>query len=396
MALDNRLGCFCPHGDIHIKGKEGGPLSGLSFAAKDLFDIEGHVTGAGNPDWLATHAPAKATASSVQMLLDAGASLHGKTITDELAYSLAGVNMHYGTPVNAACPDRLPGGSSSGSASAVAGGLVDFALGTDTGGSVRVPANNCGLYGIRTSHGRIAKDGLVALADSFDTVGWFTRDARTLARVGDILLGPRKSFPAGRLVIAADCFDLVNGDVRTALQPIVQKLIALVGPRHYVTLSPNDNPDGFESWLTAFRHIQGHEAWQAHGDWIGKTQPKMAPEIAERFDLGRQVTAEQFAAAQTVRETARRRIAALLRPGDVLCLPTSSGPAPVKTMTGAAEGAYRAAMLKLTCPGGLTGLPQVTLPLAKLEGCPLGISIAGLPGSDWMLLGLAEKLEASL
>jgi amidase len=391
MALDNRLGCFCPHGDIHIDGKAGGPLSGLSFAAKDLFDIEGHVTGAGNPDWLATHAPAAATASTVRALLDAGASLRGKTITDELAYSLAGVNMHYGTPVNAACPDRLPGGSSSGSASAVAGGLVDFAIGTDTGGSVRVPANNCGLYGIRTTHGRIAKDGLVPLADSFDTVGWFTRDARTLARVGAALLGPRESFPAGRLVIATDCFDLVSADVRAALKPLVDRLIAAVGPRHYVTL----NPDGFDSWLTAFRHIQGHEAWQAHGAWIEQTKPRVAPEIAERFDLGRQVTADQLAAAQEVREKARQRLAVLLRPGDVLCLPTSSGPAPVKTMTGAAEGAYRAAMLKLTCPGGLTGMPQVNLPLAKLEGCPLGISIAGLPGSDWMLLDLAETLAAA-
>ena len=391
MALDNRLGCFCPHGDIHIEGTQGGPLSGLTFAAKDLFDIEGHVTGAGNPDWLATHAPAPATASAVRKLLEAGASLQGKTITDELAYSLAGVNMHYGTPVNPACPDRLPGGSSSGSASAVAGGLVDSALGTDTGGSIRVPANNCGLYGIRTTHGRVAKDGLVPLADSFDTVGWFARDARTLARVGEVLLGPRESFPAGRLVIATDCFDLVGADVRAALKPLVDRLIAAVGPRHYATL----NPDGFDVWFAAFRHIQGHEAWQAHGEWISKTKPKMAPEIAERFDLGRQVTAEQVAEAENVREKARRRLAAILQPGDVLCLPASSGPAPLKTLSGAAEGAYRAAMLKLTCPGGLTGMPQVTLPLAKLEGCPLGISIAGLPGSDWMLLDLAEKLGAA-
>ena len=391
MALDNRLGCFCPHGDIHIEGKKGGPLSGLSFAAKDLFDIEGHVTGAGNPDWLATHKPAGATASSVSKLLDAGAALHGKTITDELAYSLAGVNMHYGTPVNTACPDRLPGGSSSGSAAAVAGELVDFALGTDTGGSVRVPANNCGLYGIRTTHGRVAKDGLVPLADSFDVVGWFTRDARTLARVGEVLLGPREAFPAGRLVIATDCFDLVAPEMRDALKPLVDRLIAAVGPRHYATL----NPDGFDVWFAAFRQIQGFEAWQAHGEWITKTQPKMAPEIAERFDLGRQVTAEQVAEAGKVREKARQRLAAILQPGDVLCLPASSGPAPLKTLSGAAEGAYRAAMLKLTCPGGLTGMPQITLPLAKLEGCPLGISIAGLPGSDWMLLDLAEKLAAA-
>ena len=256
MALDNRLGCFCPHGDIHIEGTQGGPLSGLTFAAKDLFDIEGHVTGAGNPDWLATHAPAPATASAVRKLLEAGASLQGKTITDELAYSLAGVNMHYGTPVNPACPDRLPGGSSSGSASAVAGGLVDTALGTDTGGSIRVPANNCGLYGIRTTHGQVAKDGLVPLADSFDTVGWFARDARTLARVGEVLLGPRESFPAGRLVIATDCFDLVGADVRAALKPLVDRLIAPSAflrdrfiawgiPAERIVHQPNALPEGW-------------------------------------------------------------------------------------------------------------------------------------------------------
>ncbi|KZD10001.1 amidase [Oceanibaculum pacificum] len=388
MSIQDRVGAFCPHGDIRIEGKPGGPLSGLTFAAKDLFDVAGHVTGAGNPDWLATHAPASATASAVQKLLDAGASLAGKVITDELAYSLSGVNMHYGTPVNAAAPDRLPGGSSSGSAAAVAAGLVDTALGTDTGGSVRVPANNCGLYGIRTTHGRVAKDGLVPLADSFDTVGWFARDAAMLARVGEALLGPRERIPHGRILIASDCFALADPAARAALEPALQQAIKAVGPRHYLTI----NPDGFPAWQTAFRLIQGHEAWTTHGDWITRTQPKMAPEIMERFVAGSKVTAEELARANAVRVRVRKRIAAVLQPGDVLCLPTSSGPAAQKTISKEAENAYRMAMLQLTCTAGLAGLPQVTLPLAKLDGAPVGLSLAALPGSDWLLLELAERL----
>ncbi|MBU0725382.1 MAG: amidase [Alphaproteobacteria bacterium] len=390
MALQDRFGAFCPHGDIRIEGKPGGPLSGLSFAAKDLFDIAGHVTGAGNADWLATHEPAGATASAVQKLLDAGAMLAGKTITDELAYSLSGVNMHYGTPVNLAAPDRLPGGSSSGSAVAVAGGLVDTAIGTDTGGSVRVPANNCGLYGLRPTHGRIAVDGLVPLAGSFDTVGWFARDAATLARVGEVLLGPRERIPHGRIIIASDCFDLADPAARAVLEPALKAAIQAVGPRHYLTL----NPEGFDVWQTAFRHIQGYEAWALHGEWITRTQPKMAPEIAERFQLGSKVTQAEFEAATAVRARVRARIAAVLQPGDVLCLPTSSGPAALKTISKEEEAIYRAGMLKLTCIAGLAGLPQVTLPLARLDGAPVGLSLAALPGSDWLLLDLAERIKA--
>ena len=166
---------FCKHGPDRLTGAAAGPLAGLTCAIKDLFDIAGYVTGGGNPDWHASHEAARRTAPVVQKLLDAGATIVGKTHTDELSRGIFGENAHYGTPINPKAPGRVPGGSSSGSAAAVAGQLVDFALGTDTGGSVRVPASFCGIYGLRPSHGRLPFEGVLPQAPSFDTIGWFAR-----------------------------------------------------------------------------------------------------------------------------------------------------------------------------------------------------------------------------
>ena len=178
------IGAFVPHSPSPIAGADDGALVGLGFAVKDLFDISGHVTGGGSPAWLASHAPAHTTSPLVTTLLAAGADLLGKTVCDELFYSVAGENAHYGTPHNVRAPGRIPGGSSSGSAAAVAAALCDFALGSDTGGSVRVPASFCGLYGLRPSHGRVSLEHALAMAPSFDTAGWFTRDAALCARLG--------------------------------------------------------------------------------------------------------------------------------------------------------------------------------------------------------------------
>src|SRR5947199_6802555 len=153
-----------------------GMLDGLCFAVKDLIDVAGWKTGCGNPTWRDSHPPAMAHAVCVEQLLRAGARCVGKTICDELAFSLLGENHFYGTPLNARAPDRVPGGSSSGSASAVAAGLCDTALGTDTGGSVRVPASFCGLYGIRPTHGRIDMSGVMPQAPRTGTTRWFARD----------------------------------------------------------------------------------------------------------------------------------------------------------------------------------------------------------------------------
>lgn len=248
--MNDPLNAFVAHDPVRLPGRADGSLAGLSFAAKDIFDLEGHVTGCGNPDWLASHAAAPATAPAVAALLAAGAELVGKTHTNELAYSLTGENQHYGTPVNVNAPGRVPGGSSSGSAAAVAGALVDFALGSDTGGSVRIPASFCGTYGIRTSHGRIGLEGIMPLAPSFDTVGWFARDGGLFARIGETLLPGHR--PAGlptRLLVASDAFAYAGDAVAAALQPPLAGLSARLGGARDVAAVA----DGYEPWIGHFR-----------------------------------------------------------------------------------------------------------------------------------------------
>ncbi|HEX6004321.1 MAG TPA: amidase family protein, partial [Burkholderiales bacterium] len=218
----DQVGAFCRHTHVALKGSGSGPLAGLTFGVKDIYDIAGHRTGFGSPDWFATHAAAARTAPTVQRILNAGADMVGKTHTDELTYSLNGENPHYGTPVNVNAPGRIPGGSSSGSAAAVAAGLCDFALGSDTGGSVRAPASYCGIYGIRPTHGRVSLEGACPLAPSFDTAGWFARDATLLERVGQVLLGEARAQAPGRLLLARDAFELAGDAITQALQAAVR------------------------------------------------------------------------------------------------------------------------------------------------------------------------------
>src|SRR5271170_1472219 len=222
---DDDVNAFVPGPRVHIEGRPGGPLSGLTFAAKDLFDVAGHPTGGGNPDWARSNPVPAWHAWAVQRLLDAGATLIGKTITDEVSLGIVGENAFYGTPVNPRAPGRVPGGSSSGSAAAVAAGICDTALGTDTGGSVRVPASFCGLYGIRPTHGRLDVTGMLPQAPTSDTTGWFARDAATFSRVSAALLG--EAIPTAlptRLIVAVDAFGFADADVAAALQPMVNRL----------------------------------------------------------------------------------------------------------------------------------------------------------------------------
>ena len=209
--------------ELEVDPTGSGPLDGLTFAVKDLIDIGGYKTGCGNPNWRYTHPPATVNAVCVEQLLAAGARCVGKTVTDELAFSLLGENHFYGTPLNPKAPDRVPGGSSSGSASAVARGLVDFALGTDTGGSVRVPASNCGTWGLRPSHGFISVAGVNPFAPTFDTVGILASSAVVLAHAASVLLG-QEHVPheePGTVHLLREAFSIADPEVRRALGPSV-------------------------------------------------------------------------------------------------------------------------------------------------------------------------------
>jgi amidase len=393
QRLDDHLHAFCNDTDAYLVGAAHGPLADLTFAAKDIFDVAGYVTGGGNPDWQATHAAATRTAWGVQVLVDAGATMVGKTITDEITRGILGENAHYGTPVNPRAPERVPGGSSSGSASAVAGGLVDFALGSDTGGSVRVPASFCGLYGLRPTHGRIPLDGLLLQAPSYDTIGWFARDADLFARIGAVLL--QSSVPTtcpSRLVIAEDAFEIADPAVIQALRPLVDRLATRIGHATTVRLAP----EGLAAWSDQQQVLQGHEAWETAQDWIDAVNPRFSFEVTERYVMARSYTDADIAGARTRRDMIRQRLDTVLTDGAVLCLPTTPTPAPLREERISARRDVRTRIGMLTCIAGTTGRPQINLPLAAVGGLPVGLSLLGARGADEVLLAFARDIATGL
>lgn len=385
------LNAFVRETHAELPGASGGPLAGLSFGAKDIYAVAGHRVTFGNPVWLTTHGAASETAAAVARLVAAGATMAGKTHTAELTYSLSGENLHYGMPANPAAPGRDCGGSSSGSASATAGGLVDFALGSDTGGSVRLPASFCGLYGVRPSHGRVPLDGACPLAPSFDTAGWFARDPRLLEAVGRVLL--EDAAPARactRLLRAEDAFALAGAEVGAALAPALARVESLLGAAQPVTVAT----EGLLDWGgNVFRVIQGWEAWQSLGGWIREHRPTLGPGVKERFEWAATVDRGAFLAASSRREDIARRLARLLADGAVLALPTAPGVALRAGAPATEVDDFRARALAILCIAGLARLPQVTLPLASLQGCPLGLSLVAARGQDTMLLELACRLS---
>jgi amidase len=393
LTIDDPLNAFCKDSTAYLEGAPGGPLSGLTFAAKDIFDVAGYVTGGGNPDWKATHAPAAHTAWVVRVLVEAGATMVGKTLTDEITRGIFGENAHYGTPVNPRAPGRVPGGSSSGSAAAVAGGLVDFALGSDTGGSVRVPSSFCGLYGLRPTHGRIRLDGVLLQAPSYDTVGWFARDANLFARIGAVLLqGDIRAARPAQLVIAEDAFAVADQSVQDALRPVVDCIASLIGNRTTERLAPTSLSD----WSGQQQVLQGREAWETARDWIDRINPRFSFEVAERFRAASGISDTDVAAAKSAREAIITRMNTVLAAGTVVCLPTTPTPAPPLAERLSTRQILRPRISALTCIAGTTGTPQINLPLAEVDGLPVGLSLLGARGSDEMLIAFAREVAQVL
>ena len=382
---------FVPYPEVPVPGAGTGPLAGLGFAVKDLFDVAGYPTGGGSPIVLAMSGIKARTAPTVQRLLDAGARFVGKTVTDELAFSLNGRNAHFGAPVNGAAPDRIAGGSSSGSAAAVSGRLCDFALGTDTGGSVRAPASHCGLYGLRPTHGRVSLEGALDLAPSLDTCGWFARDAQTFARVADVLLGADAVPAPTRLLWPSDLWAQLAPAAEPSALAAADRVQAVLGRAEPVAVVL----ESFDAMYWHFRHLQGREAWMVDGPLIERFDPPLGPGVAERFAFARGVTDAQVAQATDFRARFTAHLDALLGADGVLLLPTMPDIAPLRAEPEAALEDYRNRAIRLLCVSGLAGLPQLSLPLAGRDGAPMGLSLLGPRGSDRALVAMAERLAAA-
>jgi amidase len=380
----NDFGAFVPGPRARLAPLGSGPLDGLTFVAKDLLDVAGYVTGGGNPHWESRQKPAMRSAQAVDCLLRAGATLVGKTITDELAFSLEGENEHHGTPTNPRAPDRLPGGSSSGSAVAVAAGLADLGLGTDTGGSVRVPASFCGVFGWRPSHGRVSLEGVVRFAPSYDTVGLLARDASHLRLGAQCLLGtPAVSLAPCRLLLASDAFELAEPEAASVLADAAKALGAVEEVQVFAG-RPGDFRDAYVT-------LQGLDIAREHSDFLS-SDPIFGSTIQPRFDSVRALDPSAGARWSAWRAETTDRLRQLLPPGTFLLLPTAPSIAPLRFLRDEAAGRFYDAALTLGSVAGHAGLPAVSLPIATLQGCPLGLSIVAGHGEDESLLALAMKI----
>ncbi len=385
LAIDPRV--WRVIGSPLLRGSGDGPLVGETVAVKDLFALEGHAIGAGNPTWLAGAGLERTTASAVQHLLDEGASVTGIAQTDEFAYSIAGQNAHYGTPPNPSVVGGLPGGSSSGPASAVALGQASIGLGTDTGGSIRVPASYQGLWGLRTTHGAVPMDGLLPLSPSFDTVGWLTRTSAALKGAAGASL--RSHAPAGDYVVAPALLEHAQPDVRAAFLEVVGE-----------TLDTVDLGD-IDELLAIFRTVQAAEAWESDGGWVAEHPEALGADVAGRFAAAALVTPEQEATARADLVRARARLDEVL--GErVLLLPSASSAAPSALADAATIEATRQGTMRLTCIAGITGRPALSVPLLSvaqpgaLLPAPVGLCLVGPKNSEIALIAMGELLHSQL
>jgi amidase len=386
---------FVPYPDAAVPNAPHGPLAGLTFAVKDIFDVAGYPTGCGNPHMLALSGIKTTNAPVVDALLGAGATFVGKTYTEELAYSMIGKNAHFGTPMNGAAPDRVCGGSSSGSASAVSNELCDFALGSDTGGSVRAPASHCALIGLRPTHARLSLECCMPLAPGFDTCGWFARDIDTFARVGDVLLGDDTATLAAqpRLTLPSDLLAELDTPVTDAFAAALER----VRPRFSDIAQANIMTPSIDALFSAYRHLQGYQAWRSHGATIDEYDLQLGPGVKERFAWSRSITDEQNDAAERVRVAFRDELLAQLGSTSIIAMPTMPDVAPRVSDTEDALDAYRNRSIRMVCVASLAGFPQLSLPLMQIDGVPLGFSLIGPPGSDGKFRGpLAGALRRRL
>jgi amidase len=373
-----------------IKGAGHGWLGGRNFMVKDLFAIKGHKVSIGNPEWYAAASPAAETAPAILRLLDAGAALTGITICDELLYSVLGTNVHYGTPVNIHALRHVTGGSSCGSAAAVAAGMCDFALGSDTGGSVRVPAAFCGLYGLRPTHGRIDSVGVTPMAPSYDTVGFFARDAVLFRDIGRVLLeGPSVAVPLGHVIIAQDMFSRGEASIDEEIWKVLDKIGGAL-PK----LEPMDVVgEEFDTWRNAFRFNQGFALQSTLMSFALAHADSLSPAIRERFEIASRITKDEARMGAEIRAAAKERLRGLAKPGTMILMPTTPTLPPERDIPdGASTVEFRAMTLGSTCLAGHAGLPQISIPAGTAAGCPVGLSFIGWEGGDEALLDLAVKL----
>lgn len=374
---------FMRFNHIALEGKREGSLSGYVFAVKDVFKIKGSTYSNGHPLWLNTHEPDDFTSSAIVKTLEAGADLVGKTVCDELCYSISGENWHYGSPVHPLDPKRLAGGSSAGSGVAVAGDLVDFAFGSDCLGSVRVPASYTGLLGIRPTYDRIPNDGEAPYCESMDVLGYMAKEAEVFEKVSDVLLGEdAEEVSYSKLLIPEDCFTRIDSKAADVLQPALRSMLGNFDDIEIIKFGL----ETLEVWVEVFQTVQGYEVWESYGGWVNKHKPTLPPGQKQRLKEASKVTRQAYEEALVLKDEIEETMEELVQPETLLCLPTVPGIAPLKQAGLKEINQRREQASLLLAISLLSGTPQVTIPLGEMEGMPLGLSLLGAKHTDRQLV----------
>lgn len=369
-----------------------GSLRGETVAVKDLFAVAGFAVGAGVPAYLAEAPVAASAAAAVAALLAAGADVAGIAQTDEFAYSIAGRNGHYGTPANVAVPGAIPGGSSSGPATAVALGQASIGLGTDTAGSIRVPASYQGLWGLRSTHGAVDRTGLLPLAPRFDAVGWLTRSPGPLRAAAAASLDPSAQIGLGaEMVVAPEALGTVSRGVRAAFE---EAMLRLVAEERMPAPTTVELPNLSEAYLL-FRTVGAAQAWQVHGSWVCAHPGSLSPDVAARFSYAESVTAGQHARAAAGLKRIRAQLDRVLA-GRVLLIPSTASFAPALDAGAADLDAVRTATLTLTCLAAIGGYPALSVPALTVDRAPVGLGVIGPRLSDLALVDFGRTCAEAL
>jgi aspartyl-tRNA(Asn)/glutamyl-tRNA(Gln) amidotransferase subunit A len=372
------------------------PLRGIPVCVKDIIDVADMPTTAGADHWRRDPA---ADAVSVARLRAAGAVIVGKGNTNEFAYGIDGHNPHWGDARNPHDPERITGGSTSGPSAAVAGGLALAGLGTDTGGSLRVPASLCGIAGFRPTLGSVPLTGVVPLAWSFDVAGPVARTAEDcallLAVLQDRPVAPPDPSPAGlRVGLLAELLsDYSEPHVAAGLEHAADVLRA--HGAQVVEVRPRD----LHLAPAVFRTVQLVEAARAHARWFNRQRERYAPRVRDLLECGRLLPGDAYVAAQQARRVLVDEVAGTVREHrlDALLAPATPTTAPRRdaaTVTiGDHEVPVRAALLSMTAPISLLGGPAAVVPAGTHEGMPFGAQIAAHPGAEATVLRIATALE---
>lgn len=383
------LQAFVRENHIALEGAAEGPLKGMAFAVKDVFDIVGSTYSNGHPMWLQTHEPATETSSFIVNMLEAGADLVGKTICDELCYSISGENWNYGSPLNPHDPRRYCGGSSSGTGAAVAGGYVDVAFGSDCLGSVRVPAAYNGVLGIRPTLYRVDNSGEAPYCKSMDVLGYVAQDPDVFEQVSEFILGEDQHHQSlKRLFIPVDLLNVVDDNVREQLKSSIERIKGYFDE----VVEGNICSGDLQDWVKVFQHIQGYEVWESYGGWYRKYRPQLSEGPGSRLEWASTITYAQYQAALEAREEIVKQVDQVITEDTVVVLPTAASIAPLRTASEESINHTRLQSSQLLCISPLSGVPQVTLPIATMEEVPLGVSLLSPRHSDLQLVKLACQI----